>query len=335
MRIAQDVALDDSNTLRLPARAAWCVDVDSRELLGEALAFARERRLAAVVLGGGSNVVLGSRLAACVLRMRLVGEELLEDGAAGVRVRVAAGTAWHGFVLACHERGWYGLENLALIPGTVGAAPIQNIGAYGVEVGEFIEHVHALDRESGERLLLSNADCRFSYRHSVFKQELAERVVITDVTFRLPRSRAPITAYPALRAELDAAGESTAAQVLAAVMRIRRARLPDPAVLPNVGSFFKNPVVDRARFELLRERDPGVVHWAEGDAVKIAAAWLVEQAGCKGMREGAARVHERQALVLVNEGGASARQVLALAARIAAAVRERFGVALELEPVVY
>jgi UDP-N-acetylmuramate dehydrogenase len=335
MRLAQDFPLADCNTLRLPARAEWYAEVDSRDALEEALGFARARRFALVVLGGGSNVVLRDRVAGCVLRVRLGGEEVLEDGPAAVRVRVAAGTGWHGFVLDCHRRGWHGLENLALIPGTVGAAPIQNIGAYGVEVEEFVEEVGAVDRANGQQLRLSRADCRFAYRHSVFKDELAERVVITDVTFRLPRVRAPRIDYPALRAELERVGGSGADEVLAAVVRIRTERLPDPAVLPNVGSFFKNPVVDRARFEALRAKHPGVVHWQQAEGTKLAAAWLVEQAGCKGMREGAARVHERQALVLVNEGGANAAQVLALAERIAAAVRARFGIELELEPAVY
>jgi UDP-N-acetylmuramate dehydrogenase len=335
MRIEADVPLAHCNTLRLPARAEWCATVASGDELREALDFARTRRLALCVLGGGSNVVLRERIGGCVLRMQLTGEELLEEAPGHVRVRVAAGVQWHGFVLACHRRGWHGLENLALIPGTVGAAPIQNIGAYGVEVQEFVEAVGAVDRASGEALRLTHADCRFAYRHSIFKSELAERIVITDLTLRLPRARAPRSDYPALRAALGAVADPSPADVLEAVMRIRRERLPDPAVLPNVGSFFKNPVIDRARFERLRAGHPGVVHWAAGDAVKLAAAWLVEQAGGKGMRQGAARVHERQALVLVNEGGATAAQVLGLASRIATAVRERFGIDLEIEPAVY
>jgi len=335
MRIEADVPLGHCNTLRLPARAEWCATVDSHDALGEALAFARARRLAIRVLGGGSNVVLRERIDGCVLRMRLAGQEVLEDTAEHVRVRVAAGVEWHGFVLDCHRRGWHGLENLALIPGTVGAAPIQNIGAYGVEAREFVETVDAVDRASGEALRLSRDDCRFGYRHSVFKDELAERVVITGVTLRLPRACRPRCDYPALRAALQAVADPSPGDVLEAVMRIRRERLPDPALLPNVGSFFKNPVVDRARFERLRAAHPGVVHWEAGDAVKLAAAWLVEQAGGKGLREGAVRVHERQALVLVNEGGATAAQVLRLAARIAAAVRARFGIDLEIEPAVY
>jgi UDP-N-acetylmuramate dehydrogenase len=335
MRMEADVPLAHCNTLRLPARAEWSAMVGTGDELRETLDFVRNRRLALCVLGGGSNVVLRERIGGCVLRMQLQGEELLEEAAGHVRVRVAAGVQWHGFVLACHRRGWHGLENLALIPGTVGAAPIQNIGAYGVEVQEFVEAVGAVDRESGATLRLSHAECRFAYRHSIFKGELAGRVVITDVTLRLPRARAPRSDYPVLRAALETVADPSPADVLEAVIRIRRERLPDPALLPNVGSFFKNPVIDRARFEQLRAGHPDVVHWAVGDAVKLAAAWLVEQAGGKGMREGAARVHERQALVLVNEGGATAAQILGLAARIVTAVRERFGIDLEIEPAVY
>ena len=335
MRITADAPLVHCNTLRLPARAEWCASVGTPAELAEALAFARSRALPVCVLGGGSNVVLRERIPGCVLLMRMQGEDVLEHGGAVVRLRVAAGTCWHDFVLACHARGWYGLENLALIPGTVGAAPVQNIGAYGVELAAFVEEVGAVDRATGERCTFTRADCRFAYRHSIFKGELAERTVITDVTFRLPLDAAVQADYPALRAALDGAADPTPAEVLRAVLAIRRQRLPDPQRLPNVGSFFHNPVLERARFESLRTRHPDVVHWADGERVKLAAAWLVEQAGGKAMREGAARVHERQALVLVNDGDATATEVLELARRIAAAVAARFGVELRIEPAIY
>ncbi len=335
MRITADAPLAHCNTLRLPARAEWCASVGTPAELAEALAFARERALPVRVLGGGSNVVLRERIAGCVLLMRMQGEEILGRSDAAVRVRVAAGVRWHDFVLACHVRGWYGLENLALIPGTVGAAPVQNIGAYGVELAAFVEEVGAVDRATGERCAFARADCRFAYRHSIFKGELAERTVITDVTFRLPLDAAVQSGYPALRAALGGATDPTPAQVLRAVLAVRRERLPDPQQLPNVGSFFHNPVLERARFEALRARHPDVVHWTDGERVKLAAAWLVEQVGGKAMREGGARVHERQALVLVNDGGATADEVLELARRIVAAVDARFGVVLRIEPAIY
>ncbi len=336
MQFIADASLAHCNTLRLRARAQWCASVDTDEELAEALAFARARGLPVRVLGAGSNVVLHERIAGCVLLMRMRGEKVLEQGGEVVRVRVAAGTPWHEFVLASHARGWHGLENLALIPGTVGAGPVQNIGAYGVELAAFVEEVTAMSRVDGERRVLSRSDCRFGYRRSVFKDALAEQLVITEVTLRLPRHGAVQADYPVLRAALDPDVEPSAAAVLRAVLAIRQARLPDPDVLPNVGSFFHNPVIDRACFESLRARHPDVVHWPDGDRVKLAAAWLVEQVGGKRMREGAVRVHERQALVLVNDGEATtAVQVLALAQRIAGAVHARFGVELRIEPAVY
>jgi UDP-N-acetylmuramate dehydrogenase len=336
LAIVADAPLAACNTLRLPASARWYGEIAAQEDLAEALRFARANAARLMVLGGGSNVVLRERFDGLALRVRLTGRELLEETAARVVLRVAAGEQWHALVLACHARGWHGLENLALIPGTVGAAPIQNIGAYGVELAGFVREVHAVDRASGEPLALARERCAFRYRDSVFKGALAERLVITAVTFELPRGAAPCTAYTALAAELPDPGSATHADVLDAVIRLRSRRLPDPAVLPNAGSFFKNPVLGREAFAALQAREPGVVHWLQADgSVKLAAAWLVEQAGWKGQRRGDAGVHAQQALVLVNHGRASAAQILALAADIAGSVRARFGVALEIEPAVY
>lgn len=334
MHWLEDYPLDALNTLRLPARARHFCRLEAVEEIGEAIAFARARSLPLRVLGGGSNVVLRDRIEACVLQMALAGVDLLEEDAQLARVRVAAGTDWHGFVQESHRRGWHGLENLALIPGTVGAAPMQNIGAYGVEAGEFIESVSLIEIATGAARELDAAECRFGYRDSIFKQSLAGSVLITAVTFRLPRQHEPRIAYPALRAELAGTANPTSADVLDAVIRIRRQRLPDPAQLPNAGSFFKNPLLPRAEFESLRERFPGIVGWPAGEHIKLAAAWLVENAGWKGRRLGDAGVHAQHALVLVNHGHAGAAELLELAAQICASVRERFGVGLEIEPVV-
>ncbi len=335
MDVLEHALLTHCNTLRLGARARCLVTVDSLDTLQEALALARTRELPLRVLGGGSNVVLREHIDAVVLMMRMQGQVVLQESSERVVMRVAAGMSWHAFVLECHRRGWFGLENLALIPGTVGAAPLQNIGAYGVEVGEFVREVAAFDRRSGDPVTLDHAACGFAYRHSVFKGELAERLVISTVTLDIPIARAPRIDYPALREELRALESPTAADVLRAVIAIRRARLPDPALLPNAGSFFKNPVIDERQFERLYARAPAVVHWPYQGAVKLAAAWLVDQAGWKGHRSGDAGVHAHQALVLVNHAHASASDILALAARIQTSVRERFGVELEIEPAVY
>ena len=334
MQFIADAPLIDCNTLRLSARAEWCAHVTTDSELMEAIAFARDRRLVVRVLGGGSNVVLRDRIPGCVLLMRTHGE-LLEHGTEAIRVRVAAGTRWHDFVIACHARGWHGLENLALIPGTVGAAPVQNIGAYGVELATFVEQVAAIERTSGTRHVLSRSDCRFGYRTSIFKKELAEQLVITEVTLRLPRHNVVHADYPALREALGDDPQPSPSALLETVCAIRRARLPDPCGQPNVGSFFHNPVIGHAHFERLHAEHPGVVHWPDKDGVKLAAAWLVEQVGGKSMREGPVCVHQRQALVLVNDGGATAEQVMALARRIRDAVQARFGVALQVEPTIY
>jgi len=335
MEVLENASLTHCNTLRLESRARCLVAVDSPDTLREVLALARRRALALRVLGGGSNVVLREHIDALVLLMRLQGQELLQSSDQRVVVRVAAGVPWHAFVLDCHRRGWYGLENLALIPGTVGAAPLQNIGAYGVEIGEFVREVAAFDRASGDAVTLDHAAGRFAYRHSIFKGELAEQLVIGSVTLDIPIARAPRSDYPVLREKLQAIESPAAGDVLRAVIAIRQARLPDPAVLPNAGSFFKNPVIDEQQFARLRVRAPGVVHWPYQGAVKLAAAWLVDQAGWKAHRSGDAGVHANQALVLVNHAHARASDMLALAARIQASVSERFGVELELEPAVY
>jgi len=336
MDIEQDYSLQLFNTLRLPVRARYFISVDTIDSLREAIAFTRDRNLPMIVLGGGSNVVLRDPYPGCVLHVQLLGETVLEETDESVCLRVAAGEAWHSLVMRCHERGWYGLENLALIPGTVGAAPIQNIGAYGVEVSEFLSEVEVIERATGKRRVLTNAECGFGYRHSRFKDAWAERFVITSITLKiLPRAE-PRTDYPALRAELESAGGRLRARdVLDAIIGIRRQKLPDPARLPNAGSFFKNPVVDATQFDVLRSRYPGIVHWTFEGQFKLAAAWLVEQAGWKGYREGDVGVHANQALVLVNYGAARADDVLALAARIQSSVHERFGIHLELEPTVY
>jgi UDP-N-acetylmuramate dehydrogenase len=334
-RILENVDLRGHNTLALASRARWFCAVDDDEDLRAALDFARSRALPTRVLGGGSNVVLRASIDALVMLVRTRGRELLEDSPARTVLRVAAGEAWHALVLDCHARGWHGLENLALIPGTVGAAPIQNIGAYGVELARFVREVEAVERDTGKPRVFDRERCGFRYRDSVFKHAEAGRLVIRSVTLELPRHAPADATYAALAAELPDPSRATHAEVLAAVIALRRRRLPDPAVLPNAGSFFKNPLLAREAFDALRAREPDVVHWPQPDgSVKLAAAWLIERAGWKGRRAGDAGVHAAQALVLVNHGHASADDILDLAARLADAVRERFGVRLEMEPVV-
>ncbi|WP_035360028.1 UDP-N-acetylmuramate dehydrogenase [Achromobacter insuavis] len=322
------------NTLGLASTAQACVTLDDVAQLPALSALAaRHDRL--LVLGGGSNVVLPETVPGLVARVALRGVRLLRAEADAWRVEAAAGETWHGFVAECVKQGWDGLENLALIPGTVGAAPVQNIGAYGVELADRFDSLTAWDVQAGRYVEMSAADCRFAYRDSVFKHQPPGRWVIVAVRLRLPRPWRPVLSYPDLQRHPGLAGEPSARAIFEAVCEIRRAKLPDPAVTGNAGSFFKNPIVSAAQREALVARYPGLVSYPQPDGgYKLAAGWLIDQCGWKGRDLGAAGVHDRQALVLVNRGGATAADILALARAIQDAVAERYGVALEPEPVV-
>ena len=298
--------------------------------LPDALAMARD----ALVLGGGSNLLLVAAPAAVV---ELANDDVtvVAEGEDRVDVRCGAGANWHDFVMATLQGGWSGLENLALIPGTVGASPIQNIGAYGVEAMERITAVDAWDRHGDRWVRFAAADCAFTYRDSRFKHE-ADRYVVTAVEFRLDRQPRLRLEYAGIREELAAMAIATptASDVAEAVIRIRRRKLPDPAVIGNAGSFFKNPIVATADAEALRTLHPDMPVFPSGSAgrSKLSAAWLIDRCGWKGHRDGDAGVSAGHALVLVNHGNATGAQLLDLARRIAASVRERFGVSIEPEP---
>lgn len=325
------------NTLHLPARAARLQPVEDAADLPALTAAVADRGEPLLVLGGGSNIVFAGDFAGTVLHMRTRGIELLAQDGDTVQVAVAAGELWHDWVASALERGWYGLENLALIPGTVGAAPVQNIGAYGIELVDRLQAVEAWDLEARQWLRLSAAECEMGYRDSVFKRRLAGRAVITRVIFRLSTVPDLRAQYADLQRELAARGITapTPRDVFDAVCAIRRAKLPDPAQIGNAGSFFRNPVLDAADAARLLAAHPDAPHYpAAGGAVKFAAAWFIDRCGWKGVRRGDAGVHERQALVLVNHGQATAAELLALARDIQADVLARYGVAIEPEPVI-
>lgn len=288
------------------------------------------------VLGGGSNLLLTGDVGRPVLRVAIAGRRVVAECGDAVIVEAGAGESWDGLVRWTLALGLGGLENLALIPGTVGAAPIQNIGAYGVELRDVFESLDAIDLRSGERRRFDAADCGFGYRDSVFKQPGGERWLIVAVRVRLSRRPVLHLDYGDLRAELARAGIATpgAADVADAVSAIRRRRLPDPAVLGNAGSFFRNPLVAPEVAASLQAREPGLPAWPAGDRTKLSAAWMIERCGWKGRREGDAGVHAAHALVLVNHGAATGAELLGLARRIRDSVRERFGVEIEPEPVV-
>jgi len=335
VRILRDVPLQSRNTFGVRTHARLLAEVDDASALPGLLAGKEFAGQAPLVLGGGSNLLFveDPRPPLLVLTGRKVC--VRADGGDRAIVRADAGVQWHGFVLDTLARGFAGLENLALIPGTVGAAPIQNIGAYGVEVCEFVHAVEAFEPATGQSRRLDRDDCRFAYRDSVFKQQ-PDRYIVTAVEFDLPRDHAPVLGYAGLGDELAAAGidSPTARQVADAVVAIRRRKLPDPAVLGNAGSFFKNPIVPSAQAEALLAGYPALPAFGGGEpgTRKLSAGWLIDACGWKGHRDGDAGVAASHALVLVNHGSASGRQLFDLARRIADSVHLRFGVALEPEP---
>ena len=338
MRVLTEEPLLRYNTLALQGRARAFLQVRAAAELERALAWARRQQLPVIPLGEGSNVVLAGDIEALVLRMAITGIELLEEDDKQASLRVAAGEVWHPLVEWTLRRGYYGLENLALIPGTVGAAPVQNIGAYGVELASFVRAVHCVDIASGRARTLAGDACEFGYRDSIFKRSLRDQVIITAVDLQLQRKPALQVNYPALAAALaqQPAAAITPQAVFDAVVGIRRSKLPDPARIPNAGSFFKNPVVAAALAAELAARFPGLPQYPQADGqVKLAAAWLIEYCGWKGRCRGGFGVHPEHALVLVNRGGSSGADLLALAAEVAASVYDNFGIALEIEPRVY
>lgn len=337
MTIFENYPLESLNTFGIKANARFYAEALTESECHELLHSDVAQGYSLVVLGGGSNIVIAGDLDALVLHPCMRGIRLLEQQGDEVIIEAMAGENWHDFVRHCLQSGWFGLENLSLIPGTVGAAPIQNIGAYGVELTDVFHSLTAMTLQTGEFCEFSHQDCRFAYRDSVFKQEARDRYLITRVRFRLSLKPALHMNYGEIRQELSASGiaEPTPLQISDAIMTIRRRKLPDPAVLGNAGSFFKNPLIPVAQFERLKAGFPGVVAYPHGDEIKLAAGWLIDQAGWKGRSLGPVGAYEKQALVLVNHGGACGKDVLAMAQAIQTDVKARFGVDLEMEPRVY
>lgn len=337
LALLHDVSLRELNTFGIDAHARTFVSVKT---VGDLAAIAADPQLSVLprlILGGGSNLLLTKDVAGLVLHMVNTGRSVVAESEQQVIVRAEAGENWHDFVQWTLSQGLPGLENLSLIPGSVGAAPMQNIGAYGSELAEFFHSLTLFDFVTRETRVLSRADCHFGYRDSIFKHGLRDRAVIINVSFALPRQWHPNLRYAELATELAARNVSdpTAQDIADAVIAIRRRKLPDPAQIGNAGSFFKNPVVSQARHAQLLAKHPQLVSYAQPDgSIKLAAGWMIDQCGWKGRSLGAAGVHEKQALVLVNRGGVTGAAVLALAEKIADDVRARFGVSLETEPVI-
>lgn len=336
--IVSDHDLQCLNTLAVPSRAAHYAHVADPAALQRALAFAKEHALGLLVLGGGSNVVLPQHFDGLVIQVAIKGIEAVAEDDEHIWIRAGAGEVWQDLVEYSLQRNLFGLENLSLIPGTVGAAPIQNIGAYGAELDSVFETLTAVDRKNQEEMSFGVDDCEFRYRDSVFKNRLRDALVITSVTLKL-RKHAPLNvAYAPLQSALAGipADQLTPRKVSDAVIAIRQSKLPDPAQIPNAGSFFKNPVVSRQQFDELRQRYPEIVSYPLGTGeVKLAAGWLLEKAGWRGHQQDGVGMHAKQALVLVNTGRRQGEVVLEYARLIQQNIAARFGVTLEREPVAY
>ena len=349
MLVENNVALQPMNSFGIAARAQSLVRVRSEADALAVSVMARNGEPPALVLGGGSNLVITGDIKGLVAKVEVPGRRLVEDTAKAYVVEAGAGENWHEFVHWTLGQGWPGLENLALIPGSVGASPVQNIGAYGVELQDRFHSLDAIDIQTGRLFSLDAAQCGFAYRDSVFKHApsdersfgLAGRALILRVRFLLPKPWKPVLGYLDLERKMAETGiaEPSARQIFDWVVAIRRAKLPDPAVIGNAGSFFKNPTVTPEQCADIIARDPKVVHYPMDDgSIKLAAGWLIDACGWKGKSVGNSAVYEKQALVLVNKGGVlnpcTGGEVMTLAKAIQTSVYERFGILLEPEPVV-
>ncbi len=335
--IRHDQSLRALNTFGIDAKASAYLQVTSVEDLRAVRSDPVLSTLRRLVLGGGSNLLLTRDFDGLVLHMSNIGIAVTGEDEDSFYVTAQAGENWHAFVQWTLAHGYSGLENLSLIPGSVGAAPIQNIGAYGAELADFFHSLKAFDFQTGDILTLSLSDCRFAYRDSIFKQALRDRTVILEVTFMLPKRWQPNLRYAELAVELQTRGvlQPTARDISEAVIAIRSRKLPDPAKVGNAGSFFKNPVVSAEQHARLLAQHPQLVSYPQADgSVKLAAGWLIDQCGWKGKSLGSAGVHDKQALVLVNRGGATGSQVAQLAERVRLDVEQKFGVILVIEPIV-
>lgn len=332
MEIYNNYILKDKNTFALDVKTKLYVAPASLKELSEVVMnrhFYEEMQL---ILGVGSNVLFISDFDGVVIHPSLFGKELVAEDEKQVLIRAMAGEDWDGFVAWTVANGYCGLENLSLIPGSVGACPVQNIGAYGVEVADTIEKVEVMVRETGEIKEISAEECKFTYRGSIFKTEQKEKYIITSVYFSLNKKPQFKTHYGAVETELKKLGEVNLQNIRQAVINIRESKLPDPKKIPNAGSFFKNPVVGKEQYLGLKERFPEIVSYSvDNNSYKLAAGWMIDYLGWKGKTNGGAAVHDKQALVLVNKNNAKGKEIIELAEKIQLSVNEVFGVELERE----
>ena len=334
-KLTPNLGLKGRNTFGLDASAQLAYEIDSAAQIPEVMLQIAQQNLPWRVLGGGSNVILPKVLSGATLLMNIAGQEIISSDQNATVVAVGGGVNWHEFVTWTLENNLTGLENLALIPGTVGAAPIQNIGAYGVELANYIDHIEAFDVEEQAFVTLSKEACQFAYRDSYFKQH-PQRFIVTKVVFKIPKAWQAKIHYADLAKQFEDNTNPSAEEIFLAVCKIRTHKLPDPKVIGNAGSFFQNPVISKEQYETLLKKYTALVSYPDAPGKrKLAAGWLIDQCGFKGQRMGNVGVYENQALVLVNHGNGTAEDILVLAKCIQDKVRNEFGVSLEIEPNIF
>ena len=331
MQFLENFDLSSYNTFGIQARTRYFAKISS---VAELTNLSVDHKLPLMILGGGSNTLFTRDFDGYILRNEIKGIEKTSEDEDHVYLRVGAGENWHGFVEYCISQGYAGIENLALIPGFTGASPMQNIGAYGVEIRDVFHRLDAFHLHDREMVSFAAKDCEFGYRESVFKRKFKGLFAISHVEFRLNKKPVFNTRYGAIEQELEKmqVKEPSIRAIADAVINIRRSKLPDPAVIGNAGSFFKNPEIPLEKFEVLKSKFPGIIGYpVDNNRIKLAAGWLIEHAGWKGYREGNAGVHDKQALVLVNYGGAKGSDIYALSSKIIDSIRDRYNVELERE----
>ena len=334
LTIQSNVSLKSYNAFGIDVTTRYLVEVDNDQDIQTLFQLPDIQSLPKLILGGGSNLLLTQDFNGLVIKINIKGIETVKEDQDHVWLRVGAGENWHEFVMYCVERGLGGIENLSLIPGTVGAAPMQNIGAYGVEIKDTFDRLEAVDISTGVKRIFTNADCRFGYRDSVFKNEVKGQYIISNVQFKLDKNPVFHVSYGDIQKTLEQMGvkELTLKAISEAVIKIRRSKLPDPAEIGNAGSFFKNPEIPASQYETLKIEYPNIPGYViNEEIVKVPAGWLIEQCGWKGKRFGNIGVHARQALVLVNYGGGKGLEIKQLSERIQASVEEHFGICLHTE----
>lgn len=334
MNIQSDFSLKQLNTFGLNQKAKYFSTFESIDELKDCITWAKNQNTTPYILGGGSNILLTKDLDCLVLHNTIKGKRVVEESDDHIILEIGGGEVWHDLVMFSIQNGWSGIENLALIPGRVGAAPIQNIGAYGVELKDVFHSLDFLHFEKDNLQKFEAKECKFGYRDSVFKGPLKGKGVIVSVRLKLNKTFSPNISYGAIQSELESMGKKSAraADVAEAVIRIRSSKLPDPKKIGNSGSFFKNPVISTSLLEGIKAKDPNIPAYPVNEkSVKVAAGYLIEKAGFKGFRKGDAGMHEKQALVLVNHGDAKGIELVEMAEMVQEAVFKKFSIKLEPE----